>query len=42
MSFLENKILVLIIPSNSFYIKTEKNSIDGINYDFKVNSITRL
>ena len=42
MSSPENKILVLITPSNNFYVKTEKNSINGINYDFKINNITRL
>ena len=42
MSLPENKILVLITPSNNFYVKTEKNSINGINYDFKINNITKL
>ena len=42
MSLTENKILVLITPSNNFYVKTEKNSINGINYDFKINNITKL
>ena len=36
MSSPENKILVLITPSNNFYVKTEKNSINDINYDFKI------
>ena len=42
MSLPENKILVLITPSNNFYVKTEKNSINGVNYDFKINNITKL
>ena len=42
MSLPENKILVLITPSNNFYVKAEKNSINGVNYDFKINNITRL
>ena len=42
MSLPENKILVLITPSNNFYVKTEKNSINGINYDLKINNITNL
>ena len=42
MSAPENKILVLITPSNNFYVKTEKNSINGVNYDFKINNITRM
>ena len=42
MSSPENKILVLITPSNNFYVKTEKNSINDINYDFKINNITKL
>ena len=42
MSLPENKILVLITPSNNFYVKTEKNSINGINYDFKINNITKI
>ena len=42
MSLPENKILVLITPSNNFYVKTEKNSINDINYDFKINNITKL
>ena len=42
MSSPENKIMVLITPSNNFYVKTEKNAINGINYDFKINNITKL
>ena len=42
MSATENKIMVLITPSNNFYVKTDKNSINGINYDFKINNITKL
>lgn len=42
MSSPENKIMILITPSNNFYVKTEKNSINGVNYDFKINNITKL
>lgn len=42
MSLPENKIFVLITPSNNFYVKTEKNSINDVNYDFKINNITKL
>ena len=42
MSTQENKIMVLITPSNNFYVKTDKNAINGINYDFKINNITKL
>ena len=42
MSSPENKIMILITPSNNFYVKTEKNSINGVNYDFKINNITEL
>ena len=42
MSAPENKIMVLITPSNNFYVKTEKNAINGVNYDLKINNITKL
>lgn len=42
MSTPENKIMVIITPSNNFYVKTEKSSINGVNYDFKINNITKL
>lgn len=42
MSSPENKIMVLITPSNNFYVKTEKSSINGVNYDLKINNITKL
>ena len=42
MSTPENKIMVLIAPSNNFYVKTEKSSINGVNYDLKINNITKL
>lgn len=42
MSSPENKILVLITPSNNFYVKTEKTTINGVNYDFKINNITKM
>ena len=34
MSSPENQILVLITPSNNFYVKTDKSAINGVNYDF--------
>ena len=33
----KNKILILIAPSNNFWIKSEKNTINGQNYDIKLN-----
>ena len=42
MSSPENQILVLITPSNNFYVKTDKSAINGVNYDFKINNITKL
>lgn len=42
MSSAENKIMILITPSNNFYVKTEKSAINGINYDFKINNITKI
>jgi hypothetical protein len=42
MSNPENKIMVLITPSNNFYVKTEKSSINDVNYDLKINNITKL
>ena len=42
MSTPENKIMVLITPSNNFYVKTEKSQINGANYDLKINNITKL
>lgn len=42
MSTQENKIMILIAPSNNFYVKTEKSAINGINYDFKINNITKV
>ena len=42
MSNPTNKIMVLITPSNNFYVKTSKNSINGVNYDFKINNITKI
>ena len=42
MSSAENKIMILITPSNNFYVKTDKSAINGVNYDFKINNITKL
>ena len=42
MSNPEDKIMVLITPSNNFYVKTENSSINGVNYDLKINNITKL
>ena len=42
MSNPDNKIMVLITPSNNFYVKTDKSQINGVNYDLKINNITKL
>lgn len=39
----ENKILILITPSNNFWIKSQRMSInDDINYDLKLNNFTKI
>ena len=42
MSLLDNKILVVIAPSNNFWIKSESNIINGVNYDKKLNNCTNI
>ena len=42
MSLLDNKILVVIAPSNNFWIKSENNIINGVNYDKKLNNCTNI
>lgn len=37
-----NKILILIAPSNNFWIKSEKTSINDINYDIKLNNYSNI
>ena len=38
----KNKILILLAPSNNFWIKSEKSSINDINYDMKLNNYTNI
>jgi hypothetical protein len=38
----KNKILVIIAPSNNFWIKSEKNSINDQNYDIKLNNYSNI
>ena len=38
LSMEKNKILVIIAPSNNFWVKSEKNSINEQNYDIKLNN----
>ena len=38
----KNKILILIAPSNNFWIKSEKSSINEQNYDKKLNNYTNI
>jgi len=42
MSLLDNKILVVIAPSNNFWLKSENNIINGINYDKKLNNCCNI
>lgn len=42
MKMPENKIMILLVPSNNFWVKTEKSTINGINYDIKINNYTKL
>ena len=42
MSNPENKIMVLLAPSNNFWIKTEKTTINGVNYDMKLNNYNKV
>ena len=38
----KNKILILLAPSNNFWIKSEKASINDINYDKKLNNYNNI
>jgi hypothetical protein len=38
----KNKILVIMAPSNNFWIKSEKNSINDQNYDIKLNNYSNI
>ena len=42
MSLLDNKILVVIAPSNNFWLKSENNIINGVNYDKKLNNCCNI
>ena len=42
MSLLENKILIILAPSNNFWIKSEKSIINGVNYDKKLNNYCNI
>ena len=37
-----NKILIIVAPSNNFWIKSEKNSINDQNYDIKLNNYSNI
>jgi len=38
----KNKILVILAPSNNFWIKSEKTTINDINYDIKLNNYSNI
>ena len=38
----KNKILILLAPSNNFWIKSEKSQINDINYDKKLNNYSNI
>ena len=42
MSLLDNKILIVLAPSNNFWVKSEKNIINGVNYDKKLNNYCNI
>ena len=42
MSLYENKILVILAPSNNFWVKSEKDVINGVNYDRKLNNYCNI
>ena len=42
MSLFENKILVILAPSNNFWVKSEKSIINGVNYDKKLNNYCNI
>ena len=38
----KNKILVIITPSNNFWVKSEKTTINDQNYDIKLNNYSKI
>ena len=42
MSLSDNKILIILAPSNNFWVKSEKNIINGVNYDKKLNNYCNI
>lgn len=38
----KNKILILVAPSNNFWIKSQKSTINDINYDIKLNNYSNI
>ena len=42
LSMEKNKILIFIAPSNNFWIKSEKNTINEQNYDIKLNNYSNI
>ena len=38
----KNKILVILAPSNNFWIKSEKSTINDTNYDIKLNNYSNI
>ena len=38
----KNRILILLAPSNNFWIKSEKSQINDINYDKKLNNYSNI
>ena len=42
MSLLDNKILIVLAPSNNFWVKSEKSVVNGVNYDTKLNNYINI
>ena len=42
LSMEKNKILVILAPSNNFWVKSEKNTINEQNYDIKLNNHSNI
>ena len=42
LSMEKNKILILIAPSNNFWIKSEKKTINDQNYDIRLNNYSNI
>jgi hypothetical protein len=42
LSLESNRILVILAPSNNFWIKSPKSSINGQNYDIKLNNYNNI